>query len=760
MTRRVRVFIRGMVQGVGMRPFVALLAKEFGIHGTVKNIGSNVEIIAEANANALDAFVAAIRERKPEMSEINEIAIDEIETDYSIKDNFQIIPSTTGNVSMLPADFPVCADCARELFDKTSRRLRHPFISCAVCGPRYSIIKRAPYDRANTSMDEYPMCPDCEREYNDPNDRRYHAETVCCHNCGPQLVFEDREGRCEREDALQKTIACLKGGGIVAVKGVGGYHLACSPHDEEAVRRLRALKGRELKPFAVLFRDMEAIRQCCEASPEEEELLRSPARPIVLLNTIGSPFAPSVSGDARLTGAFLPYTPLQMLLLEQCQELVMTSANRSGKPEIYEDAEMLGMLAQNELSGVLYNGRKIVTRLDDSVARINTDERQLIRRSRGYAPRPVTIKFDDGRVQRPAPTLFSRNIIAYGSDLKSAFCLLRRSDAYMSQYFGDMEEMEVQRAYQKNMEHMQELFSFKPEFAVCDMHPGYHSSGLARQSGLPIHEVQHHHAHAASVMAEHNLKGPVIGVAFDGTGYGADGAVWGGEFLLCNGGEFTRRAHLGYVTLAGGDSVAVDARKAALCYCEAAGVEHGHGDFEGAALLRSALANNVNTVRYSGMGRLFDAVASLLGIRNFNGYEGECAIALENAAHSALGSAAAPQDMDFEILEFDDKIEISVLPVIRAVAGAGQDKAAAALGFHNAVCRMVFSACTRIREKDGASAVALSGGTFQNELILSGCMGLLRRAGFDVYTNNEVPCNDGGLALGQAYIAAMRNSEG
>lgn len=764
MTRRVRrIFIRGMVQGVGMRPFIARLAREFCISGSVKNVGSNVEIIASGGEQSLDAFIAALRARKPEMADIRDVVVTDANEDGTSvgaglcsrpfeNNEFSIVPSSQGEVAMLPPDFPVCADCVREMRDPANRRYMHPFISCAVCGPRYSILARAPYDRDTTSMEAFPMCPACAREYADPADRRYHAQTVSCHECGPYLLYEGRGGRCEREEALDRAIVVLKAGGIVAVKGVGGYHLACSPHREDAVRRLRALKGREKKPFAVLFADMGTLESRCAVSDTEKELLLSPARPIMLLQTRAKPFAPSVSGDALLTGAFLPYTPLQMLLLDECPELVMTSANLAGKPEIREDAEMLAMLADPALSGVLYNARGIVTRLDDSVARANGGRRQIIRRARGYAPRPVTV------IGSRKSEVRSQNILAYGSDLKSAFCLLRgneaASEAFMSQYFGDIEEREVLDAYEKNLEHMKGLFSFGPELAACDLHPGYHSSRLARASGLPLVEVQHHHAHAASVMAEHGLFGPVIGVSFDGTGYGADGAVWGGEFLVCEGGSYRRRAHLKYVKLAGGDSVAVDARKAALCYRAAAGLPRKA--FEGAGLLEAALDNDVNTTLYSGMGRLFDAVSSMLGFCQVNGYEGECAVALENAAHSALASSIRPAGMEFEVSESG---EIGIFPVLRAVAETGQEmeaRLAAALGFHEAVCRMVRKVCSIIRDEEGIGTVTLSGGTFQNGLLLPGCLKSLTEAGFRVYTNTEVPCNDGGLALGQAYVAAMR----
>ncbi len=803
-----RIFLRGMVQGVGMRPFLALLAKEFGITGSVKNIGSNVEIVASADAETLDAFIAAIQTRKPEMAEIAEIIelplspagdiplkegdkeiVSQISTSLlrevpatasggSCSTAFTILPSTAGEVAMLPADFPICTDCMRELLDEKNRRFRHLFISCAVCGPRYSILERVPYDRDTTSMIDYPMCPACAEEYADPANRRYHAQTVCCHDCGPTLLWRDRTGEWEGEAALEKAARCLKDGGIAAIKGIGGYHLACDPNNGQAVSQLRALKGRELKPFAVMFPDMAALRRYCDASEQEQELLLSPARPIVLLKT-RRPFDPAVCGDALLTGCFLPYTAMQLLLLKECGPLVMTSANQSGKPEIHEDGPMLAMLAREELAGVLYHKRRIVTRLDDSVARISAGQRQLIRRARGYAPRPVSLSQQTGKetpgsgsgmgwshpsdaarlcIREPRPYQETNAVVAYGSDLKSAFCLLKGGEAHMSQYFGDMEEQEVRQAYEQNLAHMQRLFGFTPQLAACDLHPGYHSSRLARASGLPVVTVQHHHAHIASVMAEHHLAGPVIGVAFDGTGYGTDGAIWGGEFLLCEGGSFRRAAHLKVVTLAGGDSVAVDARKAALCYCEAAGVPYEES--EGAGILRAALQNHVNTAQYSSMGRLFDAVASLLGICHTNGYEGQCAIALENAANLAEQQGVTPLPMAFGIEETTDGILIETTPVIRAIAAAGAEQAlAAALGFHNGVCGMALDICTLLRERHGMGTVALSGGTFQNERILSGCMAMLGNAGFSVYTNNEVPCNDGGLALGQAYIAARKTRQ-
>ena len=750
-----RVSIEGVVQGVGMRPLLARLAARFALCGAVRNVGSNVELLLNADEATLNAFLAALRAEAPAQARITHIQTQAVpDQDFSA---FTIESSAGGTVDLLSADLPMCQDCERELFDPSNRRFRHPFISCAVCGPRYSILTGAPYDRATTSMASFPMCPDCQREYDDPQDRRFHAQTIACPACGPVLAYTDKEGRtAQREDALRRAIAALQAGGIVAVKGIGGYHLACSPFDDRAIRRLRELKHREQKPFAVMFRDMDTLRKYCEASDGEEALLRSPARPIALLETVGAPFAPTL-GDTPLTGAFLPYAPVQALLLEPLGALVMTSANRSGQPEIHRDDEMLAWLTTDgPLDGVLHHDRPIVTRLDDSVARVTALGPQPSRRARGYAPLPVEL-------QQASPT----PIVGFGSDLKSAFCLLRGRSAYLSSYFGDFEVEAVADAYAANYEHMQRLFGIRPELGACDLHPGYLSSAFARRTGLPLVQVQHHHAHVASVMAEHHLHGPVLGLAFDGTGYGDDGSIWGGEFLLCEGAAYRRVGSALPVELAGGDSAARDARKAALAYLHAAGRGEAPDklSFEGADLLRAAIANRVNTARYSGLGRLFDASAMLLGLCDTNGYEGQCAVALETAAAEALSLGIPETPMEFDILEQDGLLLLDHRPVIAELLNDPQPqqkrpKGAKPLGFHRALARAAARVCRRVREQTGVNTVALTGGVFQNALLLRTLRVLLVQDGFSVYTNNAVPCNDGGLALGQAFVAAERRKEG
>lgn len=747
-----RVSIDGIVQGVGMRPFLARLAARFSLCGVVRNVGSNVELLLNTDQPALDAFLAAVQGEAPEQARITSLAVHAVpKQTFS---GFAIESSAAGAVELLSADLPLCPDCERELFDPSNRRCRHPFISCAVCGPRYSILTGAPYDRHATSMHRFALCPHCAAEYADVTDRRFHAQTIACPDCGPVLRWRSADGtEALGEAALQAAIAVLRGGGIAAVKGIGGYHLACSPYDAQAIRNLRDLKHREQKPFAVMFRDMDTLRLHCVASAEEEALLRSPARPIVLLDTVGTPFANGVS-DTPVTGTFLPYAPVQALLLEALEALVMTSANRSGQPEIHLDEEMLAWLTHSgQLSGVLYHDRPIVTRQDDSVARVTALGVQLSRRSRGYAPLPVPI-------QVPAP----RPIVGFGSDLKSAFCLLRDRSAYLSAYFGDFEVQAVASAFAANYEHMQRLFDIHPAVGACDLHPGYLSAAFARQSGLPLIGVQHHHAHVASVMAEHGLQGPVLGLAFDGTGYGDDGAVWGGEFLLCEDADYRRVGSMLPVRLAGGDSAAVDARKAALAYLMSADLGD-HLDFDGAALLRGAIAHGVGTVVYSGLGRLFDAASYFLGLGQTNRYEGQCAIALETAAREAMLQGLPASPMEFGILEQDGLLLLDHRPVIEALLtpkeqqeGAKPPKASA-LGFHRALAQGAAEVCRRVRAAAGVSQVALSGGVFQNTLLLEELTRLLREAGFAVYTNNAVPCNDGGLALGQAYVAALRLHE-
>lgn len=720
-TERIRLW--GIVQGVGFRPFVAKTAARFQIKGEVLNMGGLVEIVVTDTRERIDEFIKAIEREKPLPAEI--VHIKRTREAFQEFDCFTILDSGQGDdeAAMIPADMAICPDCLAELRNPDNPRFAHPFISCMICGPRYTIIDRIPYDRENTTMLDFPMCDFCEKEYTTIEDRRYHAQTISCHECGPQLSMPVEQGA-----------KLLKAGEVIAFKSMGGYHLICDPLNDGAVAKLREIKKREQKPFAVMFRDMDQIRQYCYVSEVEEKLLISSARPILLLE-----HKPSESREiqkSRFIGSFLPSMGAQYLLLDQISPLIVTSANVSNQPIIKDDEEIKALMEQEPfIKAVISNGRRIQARVDDSVVRVIDGQPQMIRRSKGYAPVPLYME-----------TGFQGQILATGGQLKNSFALTKGSFVYMSQYFGDMDSLENQEIYEGTVGRMEELFRIKPQLAVCDLHPRYYTTAFAENLGLPLMKVQHHHAHVASVMAEHNLKGKVIGVSFDGTGYGTDGAIWGGEFLLCEGGSFQRMDHLRYVKMLGGDASVNEAWKSAVSYMHAwetgysqqeegiavdlssimeFALKENTRDWPGEELARKAISSGINTISSSSMGRLFDAVAALLGIKEKNDYEGQCAILLEDAA-------AFPE---------------------RGRAGR------LALEFHRQIARMVLDTCIRIREKTGVSRTALTGGVFQNKILMEESLSLLRNHGFEVFYNISVSPNDGGIALGQAYIAMKKKEE-
>ena len=745
----------GLVQGVGYRPFVAGLAEEAGISGFVRNCGGIVEITASGEEEHLRLFAERLRSEAPEGAFV--LRVEEKAAPEEHFDSFRIVESGEKPVGLdetplIPPDLPMCDECARELADPENRRYRYPFISCASCGPRYSIITGLPYDRPQTTMRDFPMCGACADEYR--QGRRRHAQTISCHDCGPQLLYRGTDGAaCEKEEALRLGAELLKKGRVLALKGVGGYQFACSPFLPEAVERLRLLKGREKKPFAVMFPSAASVRECCEVSPEEEKLLRAPARPIVLLRKKTEPFCPGVSGDSRFIGAFLPYTGLHQILTQECGPLIATSANLTTEPILVRDADVFAMKSPY-LDGVLYNTREILNPLDDSVTRVFRGAPQMIRRSRGYVPLPAIL-------DRPAP----RPLFAAGGDLKSCFCLLSGDRAYLSQYFGDLESYGVQKNYREGLSRMEQIFGITPATVVCDLHPGYFSSALAGEeaerlgTGKPVF-VQHHHAHAASVMAEHRLQS-CIGVVYDGTGYGTDGTVWGGEFLLCRGASVERKGRLSRVTLCGGDTAAKNAAQTADCYRISAGITGKSPTFP---LISAAVAGGVGTFESSSMGRLFDAAAAILGIRERNGYEGECPIALENAAALALAQKKEPYQFRFRLSRDESGCiradQTDFARQLFEAAEAGVDHDAAALGFHRAVADMTEKICLAVREETGENRVALSGGVFANLILLNECFDRLQKDGFEVYTNTAVPSNDGGISLGQAWVCARLMENG
>ncbi len=756
-----KIKLWGIVQGVGFRPFVAKMAKKLKMNGEVLNIGGLVEITVTDTPERIDEFLDTLIANKPGPSEI--VHIKRISLEYRDFTDFTILKSGEGDdeAAMIPADLAICPHCLEELYDPSNPRYQHPFISCMICGPRYTIIDKIPYDRDNTSMIDFPMCDFCEEEYTNIDDRRHHAQTISCHDCGPKLIWKSIsdgrsiEGNFDTDvpntdsnvpntdsEILDYAASILKVGGVIAFKSVGGYNLVADPLNDDAVGKLRKIKNRPNKPFAVLFRDLNEIQQYCHVNEIEARLLASSSRPIILLEHKAVESAEL--NRSRFIGSFLPSFAAQYMLLDRISPLIFTSANLSDMPMVIDDDEI--MILSTDLDGVIYNRRRINIRVDDSVTRVIDNQPQMIRRSKGYAPVPLYI--DAG--SKLNPSKFS--ILATGSQLKNSFALSKGPFAYLSQHFGDMDTIENQDIYQENISRMSDLFRIKPEFVVCDMHPLYFTTefaqAFAQEHGLPILEVQHHHAHIASVMAENNLTGQVIGVSFDGTGYGTDGSIWGGEFLLCHEDKMERKSHLRYVPMIGGDSSMKDGIRSALSYISAYEngylTEDANADsivdisdiikFGKARILKrsespvvlKAIENRINTIQSSSMGRLFDAVSSLLGICDYNTYEGQCAIMLEDAAFFAQKKPGVNRAYDL------------------------------VLDFHERVIDFIMTECEAIRNETGATQVALSGGTFQNKILMEGVLKKLRDAGFEPYYNISVSPNDGGIALGQLFIAMER----
>ncbi|HWR19730.1 MAG TPA: carbamoyltransferase HypF [Clostridia bacterium] len=754
--------ITGIVQGVGFRPFVARLADEFKLCGFVKNQSGHVLIEAVGSKSALEGFYHCLSERRPTGSYIADISIalspaaDEVAA-------FTILPSDEGSSgAIMPSpDIAICDHCLKELFTAGDPRYLNPFISCTNCGPRFSIVTSIPYDRKSTSMDVFPMCSLCASEYKDPKNRRFHAQTVCCNACGPTLSYTDRNGVIKGGDALKEAKAALNDGKIIAVKGIGGYHLASSPYRLDTVKLLRALKGREQKPFAVMFPDLNSIKEHTVVSEKEAELLNTSARPIVLLERKPSRIVKDVYGNSRYMGAFLPYTPLHHLLLKDTGPIVLTSANPSGLPIFKDDADMFAFFEDNELiSGVLWHDREIIRRLDDSVAAVVNDTTNVLRRARGYVPFPTALK---GFNATPS-------ILCTGAQEKSAFCLIQNGFAYVSAEASALDTLESVFAYENAVADFEQTLRITPEAVACDLHPHYESTLYAKKRNLPIIYVQHHYAHIASVMAEHSLKENVLGAAFDGTGYGEDNTIWGGEFILVQNGEFSRIGHLKPIKLFSSDESVRQAWKSTLCYLYDAGLieeakAHAYGEhFE---LISTALKAGINTILSSSMGRAFDAASSVLNICHESDYDGQSAIELENAAalYQKENSVLTKEPLPYLLIEDASGPIIDLAPTFAALhMGKKQNESANKLAyrFHLTVCAFTRKIFQSLREKTGIATVALSGGVFQNRLLTEILVPMLERDGFKVYRNEAYPAGDGCLPLGQGYMAltTLNNKKG
>ena len=810
--RLIRIY--GIVQGVGFRPFVSRLADRYGISGSVCNKGSYVEIIARADESVIGDFVHAIEVEAPERSAIVKVKVMDSPVDISIDSGFKIALSKheDGQIFVSP-DIATCPDCARELFDKNNRRYLHPFINCTQCGPRLTILDSMPYDRVKTSMASFPMCEACSDEYTDMDSRRYHAQPVCCNDCGPELYTlvgraseSDVQGMgtdSERPEgaygaaALLETRAVIRSGGIAAIKGIGGFHLCCDAANEAAVQRLRQLKARPMKPFAVMMRDLEVVGRECRLEPEMEPLLTGPQKPIILIPRrhdsaesaepdsnikvalktniqIGhnSRIASSVAPDNPNLGVMLPYTPVHMLLFDYPDDepisdvLVMTSGNPSGAPICMNDEEALKYLSPM-CDIILSNSRDIRIRADDTVMAFYRSKPYMIRRSRGYSPLPIVAKSESFYA-----------VLGIGGELKNAFCLGDKGLFYPSPYIGDMADMRSVRALEAATTRMERLLEIHPDIIVGDMHPGYNTSEMARviaeREGVPVMEVQHHHAHMVSCMAENEYEGTALGVTFDGTGYGPDGTIWGGEFLLGDESGYERVGSIAPFIHAGGDIASKEGWRIAYSMISTAlgseaasriGETLGLGDEKGRQSIDFMLGNNINTVKSTSAGRLFDAVSAVLGIKSASTFEGEASMALQFAAERAEAQGISLAPYEGRLMNIDEEqFELctdTLLMELAARSLADQDTDQLAYFFHKALADMIVIACCYQRTRCEVNVVALSGGVFQNLLLLRLVDDGLEREGFKVLKHGVVPTNDGGIALGQAAagIAALRNEE-
>jgi len=744
-----------VVQGVGFRPFVFRLAHECRLAGFVLNDGGGVLIETEGPASILDRFKARLQSETPSAARIDSLSVEALDPRGDTA--FEILGSDRGAKAstLISPDIAVCDDCLREMAACADRRYRYPFINCTNCGPRFTIVQGIPYDRPFTSMSGFKMCPDCEREYTDPHNRRFHAQPNACPVCGPRLTLRDQNGEVATDDPIVSVATLLKQGKIVALRGLGGFHLAVDAFNTSAVELLRTRKARAEKPFALMARDLAMVRMYCETTPEEELLLSSPARPIVILCIRNQgEISPSVAPGQKYLGFMLPYTPLHHLLMEAVDRpLVMTSGNFSEEPIVISNDEAMERLAP--LADVfLLHDREIVQRCEDSITRVVSGNVRLVRRSRGFVPLPVE-----------TPLRFSSALLAVGGELKNTVALARDNHIFLSQHIGDLDNPEAYRFFQHCIDHLKRILQIDPQAAACDLHPAYLSAQWARkQTELPLFEVQHHHAHLAAVMAENGVTERCLGIILDGTGYGTDGTVWGGELLLGEFGAFERLSWLETVPMPGGEAAIKEPWRMALSWLVAA-----YGDVleklelplldrigrEHRAVILQMIDKNVNSPLTSSCGRLFDAVASMLDLGDRVNYEAQAAIALEMTAD--------PSEKGWYETALPRRRlgPLSVVPLIRAIVdelAADVEKSRIAAHFHRTLAELLVRAAIEARDYSGVNVVGLSGGVYQNRLFLELMHDLLRRAEFRVLTHSQVPTNDGGLALGQALVANARLS--
>lgn len=762
LTQGVKITIQGVVQGVGFRPFVYRLAKKYALNGSILNSDQGVVIELEGRASAIKSFTDSLETNPPPLACISAM---QQKPCASLKNFtlFSILPSvaTQKSRAIIPADIAICSDCLQDISDPRNRRYNYPFTNCTNCGPRYSIVSEIPYDRPGTSMGVFPLCSDCKAEYNDPENRRFHAQPNACPVCGPELSYHNSSGKQQKvASPLQSVAKDLKRGKIVAMRGLGGFHLLVDARSETAVKRLRKRKGRKSKPLAVMTAGLEKAQSFCKISESDKAILQGAEHPILLLPLYKGKLAPSLAPNISEIGLMLPYTPLHQLLFQEkeCpQTLVMTSGNSSGAPIFTANNAALEGLQSIADSFLLHN-RDIVTRVDDSVARNRRRGVQILRRSRGYVPAATKL-----------PQMLP-NILACGAGLKSTFCLTREKEGFLSQHIGDLFSLESLNFYTDSINHFTKLLQVAPELVVCDLHPDYLSSRYAATTGLPLYKVQHHHAHAVAVLIEHGIEEKALAIILDGSGLGDDNTLWGGEILEVNCREYKRVGSLAPMLLPGGDAAAENPWRMGLSLLYHSGFSRDtvNSERDKCVAIWQLMEQQFNCPFTTSCGRLFDGVASLLGICQKMDYEGQAAMELEALAASAINSVPLHQLLNnfrfaASILPENGLLLLQQSEIVKRIVDQlhqGVDIAEIALDFHLCLIRSFFTLTDIQGKKTGLQTVLLSGGCMQNMLLQEGLFILLEEAGYTVYTGENIPVNDGGIALGQAVIGGLTHVSG
>lgn len=760
--KRIFIKVEGIVQGVGFRPFVYNLAKSKNLCGWVNNNSEGVYIDIEGNERNLDSFISELKTNPPPLSKIKNIIIEEKSLCSFISFDIKESVKDDSKITLISPDIATCNDCINDISDPNNRRYRYPFTNCTNCGPRFSIIKSIPYDRDKTTMSKFPMCNECSYEYTDPSNRRFHAQPNACFECGPKLFICDNLGNniSINIDKLLWVQNSLKEGKIFAIKGLSGFHLVCDAKNTDTINLLRKRKNRPHKPFAVMAKNIETVRTYCKLNAKEEEILTGIKKPILLLNRNDSYNLPdNLAPNQKTLGVMLPYTPLhKMLLSDDVDILVMTSANIHGHPLEYTNEHALKNLS-SLVDYFVFHNRDIYIPVDDSVSKVFENEERLIRRARGYVPEPLV--YDN-----------VKPILACGSNMKNTFCISKENFLFLSQHNGDLENIETIEHYKNNINHFSSIFGFNPQYVACDLHPDYASTIFGSNLNLPVIMVQHHHAHIVSCMVENNINSKVIGIAFDGTGYGTDNKIWGGEFFICSLKNFDRAAHLEYVKMPGGEKAIEEPWRMGISYIYNSIIQNK--EYENVNVINTLVKNKfkpifteytdfiinmiekeINSPETSSIGRFLDAVSAIIGVRHTITYEGQAAIELENIIDTTC-KEAYPYEIVFNVNEKESKYIIKLSKTISMLLIDKLNNiphGLMAAKIHNTIIDFTTNLCVLLRRDTNINAIVLSGGVFQNSYLLEQISHQLKKLSFDVYTHKKFPPNDGGIALGQIVIA-------